>query len=275
MTADRIGDPTQPAPSRQKLKSARLPPRAWVPSLAAADDRLGAIEFRVLIALCARVNRGSKLCNPSIERIAADVRCSTRHVYRARSHLRKLGYIDWHRESAGRGPTCRYEILWPDGQKQDDPTPDNDARKVTHSVTLDDAPVLAANRTTRVTKSERRVTSDVKKRVTAGVRQTPKVNTEKEKNIATKQSPSLGSDGPHLDSQFHCHQVNDIDNKHQWLVVTEKEIKKNGPTKDQLAALKALVEDADLSDDFEVKGHAQRVYEDALILAGVEDDWLP
>ena len=57
-------------------KKANLPYLAVVPSGAVTDARLSKTDWRVLVALCARLNRKTGLCNPSVERIASDTGAS-------------------------------------------------------------------------------------------------------------------------------------------------------------------------------------------------------
>ena len=89
------------------LPPAKLPNWGAVPSQAVADARLGKTDWRVLVALCARLNKTTGLCNPSIERIASDTGIDLANVKKSRTHLKELGYIDWTREGAGRLLSCR------------------------------------------------------------------------------------------------------------------------------------------------------------------------
>ena len=93
------------------MEKAPLPPLATIPSRAVADSRLSKTDWRVLASLCARRNKATKLCNPSVARIADDISVDPRHVRRSRDRLRTYGYIDWTREGSGRLSTCRYVIL--------------------------------------------------------------------------------------------------------------------------------------------------------------------
>ena len=93
------------------MEKVPLPPLATIPSRAVADSRLSKTDWRVLVSLCARRNKTTRLCNPSVARIADDISVDPRHVRRSRERLRKYGYINWTREGSGRRSTCRYEIF--------------------------------------------------------------------------------------------------------------------------------------------------------------------
>lgn len=92
-------------------KKPALPPLAVIPSRAVSDTRLSKTDWRVLAALCARRNKKTKFCFPSIDTIANDVGIDRRHVKRSRNRLKKLGYIDWNREGVGPRASCRYLIF--------------------------------------------------------------------------------------------------------------------------------------------------------------------
>lgn len=96
----------------------KLPPLSVMPSVVWQDSRLSKTDFRVLGALCARRNKRTTFCFPSIETISADIGVDKAHVKKARKRLRGFGYISWTPPGIGAGKSCRYTIHGFDGLKK-------------------------------------------------------------------------------------------------------------------------------------------------------------
>lgn len=222
-------------------KKAKIPDWGAVPSQAVADARLGKTDWRVLVALCARRNEKTKLCFPSVERIASDTGIDLANVKKSRTHLKKLGYIDWTREGAGRLSSCRYEIFGLDGKKI------------------------------------RGVDSDL-----MGVKPTPSngggINPPnlkgelKNLNIPKKHSASSKDDDQNNDYQKE--EFKTPINIHGKVTAIERRIKEYGVTAIDLDELETLMLEAfalgPKDEESKIRGHAQRVYEDAVFAAPPE-----
>ena len=225
------------------LPPAILPPLAVLPSKIVTNARLSKTDWRVLVALCARLNRDTGLCNPSVERIARDIGIDPRHVYTSRERLKRIGIIDWARENTGRRVTCRYEIF---GFPVDDEGMTGSDKILTGSVTLN----------------------------TDETCQTNIEGEHRNKNIPYKHTASSKDDGPEDDYQKEDSKV--PINIHGKVTIIERRMKKNGVTAIDLNDLDALSLEAEALGELDelkkIYGHVERVRDWAIVNAPPELD---
>ena len=226
--------------AKQKKKP-RLPPYGMVPSLSAKDPYLTKTDLRVLIALCARRNKNTKLCCPSIDLLADDTGIHRDHIKKSRRHLKKRGWINWTQESAGRYSSCHYEIFGLDGKNPMGAGSDLMGAKA--------APL------------------------NGGENSPPNIEGNIESNnIPIKHSASSVDDGEYLvDKDVYKEELS----FHQQASIFESRIKnKKEVTATDLKELKALRFEAEENGSMEEAGHVTRVYEDAINAAPEELNYI-
>ena len=244
------------------MKEALLPPLSIMPSRAVADSRLTKTDWRVLAALCARRNKKTKLCNPSVSRIAADTSINARHVRRSRERLRRFGYIDWSRESSGRGSSCRYVIF--DLTSGEDEWARSGKMRAENVPLYDDDSFFGDP-----VENDGGAGSDkwgAKRALLNGGQSCPP-NIEGEqlnKNIPIKQSASLGGDAGIFRRGNWENEATKVG--HGRLAIIERRIRKYGVTGDDLNELDNLFHQT-ASEPRGVFGHFLRVLEEAAAAA--------